>query len=189
MSPAVAILAQACPPPLTVLSPAPLLISVNMEPAKKLSQAEMLEAMSPAPFDQRNRVPASANIQKAPDSRWWRSDSPRGEGEPPDGGVSYVDPNNGATRGVLGHGQRSGPSCYQTQYSAGVGSAAHFKTDQSVPPTISGFSGHIAGKYAGNCVGGTYTKTNEDAVDHLKGTAQTLRYGATAIKMNQMNSS
>merc|ERR1740130_1596857 len=138
--------------------------------------------MSPAPFDQRNRVPAGAQIRKAPVERWWRSDSPRGDGEPADGAAPNIDPNNGATRGVLGHGQRSGPSCYQTQYQTGSGTAAHFKTSSEVPPTISGYSGHIAGKYSGNCVGATYTKTNEDSIEHLKGTAQTLRYGATAIQ-------
>merc|ERR1719263_402553 len=155
-------------------------------PGKKLSQAEMIEALSPAPFDQRNRVSKDAQLDEAPIERWWRSDSPRGPGEPADGAPDYSDPNCGATRGVLGHGQRSGPSCYQSQYQRGSGTAAHFKTTTEVPPTISGYSGHIAGKYSGNVVGGTYTKTNEGAIEHLKGTAQTLRYGATAVQLSSI---
>merc|ERR1712107_628890 len=113
-------------------------------------------------------------------ARWWRSDSPRRPGDPPDCAPPLVDPSMSATRGVLGQGARTGPGCFQTQSQTGTGTAAHFK-NEGVPNTISGYSGHIAGKVAGNCVGGTYDKANEDAIEHLKSTAQTAKFGATAI--------
>lgn len=46
--------------------------------------------------------------------------------------------------------------------------------------TIAGYGGHIAGKAAGNCIGGTYEKSNQDAVEHLKTTSQVLKYPATS---------
>mmetsp|Transcript_38792 Transcript_38792/g.70763 ORF Transcript_38792/g.70763 Transcript_38792/m.70763 type:complete len:159 (+) Transcript_38792:97-573(+) len=151
------------------------------QPAQKLTQAEMLERMSPPVFDQRNIVPHNADIKKSPDSRWWRSDSPVRDGEPPDGVREGDDMGKKETRGVMGFGQRSGPSCFQSQYQTGSGTAAHFK-NEGAPPTISGYSGHIPGKYAGNVVGGTYTKTNSDAQDHLTTTAQTSMFGTQPVQ-------
>mmetsp|Transcript_118329 Transcript_118329/g.205540 ORF Transcript_118329/g.205540 Transcript_118329/m.205540 type:complete len:162 (+) Transcript_118329:53-538(+) len=155
--------------------------SEEPRPAQKLTQAEMLERMSPAPFDQRNIVPKHATVKKSPDGRWWRSDSPVRDGEPEDRVSQDEDFEKKDTRGVLGFGQRTGPSCFQSQYQTGSGTAAHFK-NEGAPPTISGYSGHIPGKYAGNVVGGTYTKTNSDAQDHLTTTAQTSMFGTQPVQ-------
>jgi len=159
-----------------------------MASSKNLSQGEMLEPVHRTTFDQRekdrhmNRVSQDTIIKRSPESRWWRTDSPCRKGEPPDCGFENQTHLNGSTHGVLGHGQRSGPSCHQSTYRKGCGAAAHFQSDRALPPTISGYSGHISGKYAGNIVGGTYRKTNEDAVEHLKSTAQTSRYGSAAFQ-------
>merc|ERR1719473_1999337 len=100
---------------------------VEEEKPRKLNQAEMLEKMSPAPFDQRRRVPEGAQKNKSPENRWWRTDSPRGDDDDPeDCALREVD-KNPPTRGVLGHGKRSGPGCFQTQHQVGVGSHAAFR--------------------------------------------------------------
>merc|ERR1719331_1575945 len=106
----------------------------------------------------------------------WFTVSNRRVGAPPDGVNRSGDTNHGDTRGVLGFGKRTGPSCFRSQYQTGSGTAAHFKSTD-IPPTISGYSGHIAGKYAGNIVGGTYDKTNDAAIEHLKTCEQNLRFG------------
>jgi len=144
------------------------------EKPKKLSQEEMLARMSEEPFNQSKAVPANAVIEESPDGRWWRSDSPRAEGHP-DGANTGADPSLSATRGVLGAGMREGPGNYHTQYQTGSGTAAHFKEDEP-SKLISGYSGHIPGKYAGNIIGGTFDKTNADAVEHLKTTSQAGRF-------------
>lgn len=148
---------------------------------KKLTQAEMLQRLSPPPFNQKKCVPENATIELSPADRWHRSDSPRGEHDDhPDVPPPKPDPNMSETRGVLGYGQRSGPACFQTLHQTGPGVASHFKVPSDAPAMVSGFSGHIAGKVAGNCIGGTFEKANCDAQDHLKTTSQTLRYGTMA---------
>jgi len=138
--------------------------------------------LSPQPFNMRNVVPENAIIEESTEKRWWRSDSPRaGYDEFADIPKDPVDISKSATRGVLGTGRRDGPICYQTSYQTGSGTAAHFK-DVDAPATISGYSGFIAGKYAGNIVGGTFNKTNEDAETHLLSTAQAMRFGASALE-------
>eukprot|EP00929_Paragymnodinium_shiwhaense_P060421 TRINITY_DN3017_c0_g1_i13.p1 TRINITY_DN3017_c0_g1~~TRINITY_DN3017_c0_g1_i13.p1 ORF type:complete len:170 (+),score=25.92 TRINITY_DN3017_c0_g1_i13:94-603(+) len=143
----------------------------------KLSQAELLERLSPIPFTMKNVVPEDAKIAYSDERRWWRSDSPDRTGEGHlDVPRDPVDVTKSATRGVLGNGVRSGPGMYQTSYQCGSGTAAHFK-DETQPKNISGYSGMIPGKYAGNCVGSTYVKSNEDAIEHLKSTAQSMKWG------------
>jgi len=142
----------------------------------KLTQSEMVDHLSPAPFDQRNIVPKDATIKTSPDSRWWRSDSPDREGGHPDVPLDTVDPSKSATRGVLGTGRRDGPGNFQSQYQTGSGTAAHFKPEEGHPRAISGYSGHIAGKYAGNVIGGTFDKSYADAEEHLKSTSQAKSY-------------
>merc|ERR1719160_2479244 len=120
------------------------------------------------------RVPENAKIVKSPEHRWWRSDSPVREGEMPE--HPGHPPNNyseGAdTRGALGQGKRTGPVCYQSSYQTGSGTAAHFKNDAADVPFVSGYSGHIPGKYAGNVIGGTFIADKKEAEEHLKTTLQ-----------------
>eukprot|EP00928_Gymnodinium_smaydae_P074852 TRINITY_DN57870_c0_g1_i1.p1 TRINITY_DN57870_c0_g1~~TRINITY_DN57870_c0_g1_i1.p1 ORF type:complete len:206 (-),score=14.96 TRINITY_DN57870_c0_g1_i1:323-940(-) len=148
----------------------------RLEPKGKLSQAELLMRLSPVPFDMRNVVPANAKTMTPPEGRWWRSDSPGREKDRP---RDALDISMSQTRGVLGFGLRRGPGCFQTSYAAGSGSAAHFQ-DVQYPKSISGYSGHIAGKLAGNVVGGTYNKSLEDSIAHLETTAQARKFGRLA---------
>mmetsp|Transcript_51499 Transcript_51499/g.105803 ORF Transcript_51499/g.105803 Transcript_51499/m.105803 type:complete len:159 (+) Transcript_51499:81-557(+) len=148
----------------------------------KMTQAEMLIKLSPAPFNQSKAVPPDAEVQHSPGERWWRSDSPDREGCP-DGVTKNQSLNESMTRGVLGHGQRTGPGNFQTSSSLGSGTAAHF-VEEEAPPTISGYGGHVAGKNAGNCIGGTYSKANEEAIEHLSKTSQVTRYGPGATQQN-----
>mmetsp|Transcript_13550 Transcript_13550/g.21550 ORF Transcript_13550/g.21550 Transcript_13550/m.21550 type:complete len:155 (+) Transcript_13550:64-528(+) len=147
---------------------------------EKMSQGELLEALCEAPFNQRKCVPHDAIIENSPQERWWRSDSPRaGDDQYPD---APIPPNKSAlsgTRGVLGAGQRTGPGLYVSSSQTGSGSAAHFK-EEGLMQNISGYSGHIPGKYAGNCVGTTFDRSSTDAKEHLKTTSQVERYGALA---------
>mmetsp|Transcript_76401 Transcript_76401/g.247404 ORF Transcript_76401/g.247404 Transcript_76401/m.247404 type:complete len:148 (+) Transcript_76401:91-534(+) len=142
--------------------------------AQKLTQEEMLKRLNEEPFNQSKAVPADAVIEHSPEARWWRSDSPRA-GEHPDLPPQHADPRLSATSGVLGTGQRDGPGNFHTQYQTGSGTAAHYK-EESATKTISGYSGHIAGKYAGNVIGGTFNKSNDDAVKHLQTTSQASKY-------------
>mmetsp|Transcript_74962 Transcript_74962/g.139881 ORF Transcript_74962/g.139881 Transcript_74962/m.139881 type:complete len:161 (-) Transcript_74962:148-630(-) len=149
------------------------------ERAQKLSQAEILERLSPAPFDMRERIPKDAEVIKPHPERWWRTNSPVRDGEEPDEPeVATTGPVvvKASTRGVMNHGKRTGAINFQTVYQCGLGTAAHFKVDDAVAPTISGYSGHIAGKYGGNCIGGTYDKTIEDAYNYLSTTRQASQY-------------
>jgi hypothetical protein len=145
--------------------------------APKLSQAELLEQLSEPVFNQSKAVPADAVVTNSPEERWWRSDSPRA-GDFPDNANGSGDLTG--TQGVLGAGIRSGPGCYATSSQTGSGKASHFKEDPGAPATIAGFSGHIAGKHAGNIIGGTFEKSNQDAVEHLRTTSQVLKYPTTA---------
>eukprot|EP00429_Kryptoperidinium_foliaceum_P071508 CAMPEP_0176050946 /NCGR_PEP_ID=MMETSP0120_2-20121206/25326_1 /TAXON_ID=160619 /ORGANISM="Kryptoperidinium foliaceum, Strain CCMP 1326" /LENGTH=148 /DNA_ID=CAMNT_0017384385 /DNA_START=84 /DNA_END=530 /DNA_ORIENTATION=+ len=145
-----------------------------MSQAQKMTQAELLEQLSPPPFNQSKAVPKDATLVHSPEERWWRSDSPRGD-EFPDG----AKPQTGAftgTQGALGTGQRSGPGKFVTMSQTGSGTAAHFKEDSDTPHTVPGYGGHIAGKIAGNVIGGTFQRSNEDAVEHLKTTAQATKF-------------
>mmetsp|Transcript_11321 Transcript_11321/g.26056 ORF Transcript_11321/g.26056 Transcript_11321/m.26056 type:complete len:160 (-) Transcript_11321:223-702(-) len=146
--------------------------------AQSLTQAEILERLSPVPFDMRERIPKDAEVIKPHPERWWRSNSPVREGQEPDEPETKSDPVvvKASTRGVMNHGKRTGAINYQTQYQCGLGTAAHFKIDEAVPPTVSGYSGHVAGKYAGNIIGGTYDKTIEDAYGYLQTTRQAMQY-------------
>mmetsp|Transcript_102047 Transcript_102047/g.284069 ORF Transcript_102047/g.284069 Transcript_102047/m.284069 type:complete len:141 (-) Transcript_102047:143-565(-) len=128
---------------------------------QKLTQEEMLSRLSEEPFNQKKCVPPDAKVQVSPEERWWRSDSPRA-GEHPDV------PTQETVRGA-------GTAGFQTQYQTGSGTAAHYK-EEMAPKMISGYSGHIAGKYAGNVIGGTFDKSNADAVEHLKTTSQANRF-------------
>mmetsp|Transcript_105041 Transcript_105041/g.226578 ORF Transcript_105041/g.226578 Transcript_105041/m.226578 type:complete len:193 (+) Transcript_105041:3-581(+) len=152
--------------------------------AKGLSQEELLVKLCEPPFNQSKAVPKDAVIEHTPEARWWRSDSPRemGDDHEEDHTAGHVDSNMSMTAGVLGHGKRSGPTCYMTAMGAGPNKAAHFVEDPRAPVTIAGYGGHIAGKVAGNCIGGTYEKAYLDAQEHLKTTSQTMRYGATSHK-------
>mmetsp|Transcript_52988 Transcript_52988/g.134425 ORF Transcript_52988/g.134425 Transcript_52988/m.134425 type:complete len:151 (+) Transcript_52988:85-537(+) len=149
-------------------------------PAKKMTQAELVEQMSPPPFNQSKNVPKDAVISHSPEERWWRSDSPR-SGEHPD--LPKATPGLSATSGVLGAGLRQGPGTFHTCASTGPNSAAHFKEEEGAPRTIPGYGGHIAGKVAGNCIGSTYEKGNQDGVEHLKTTSQVLKYPTSAAGM------
>merc|ERR1719238_1342299 len=78
------------------------------------------------------------------------------------------------TQGVFGWGKRGK---FESQYQTGCGTAHHFKVDgESLPPTISGYSGFIPGKYAGNVVGGTFNQSNYDAENHLRRTVQAMHH-------------
>eukprot|EP00931_Biecheleriopsis_adriatica_P010603 TRINITY_DN11167_c0_g1_i1.p1 TRINITY_DN11167_c0_g1~~TRINITY_DN11167_c0_g1_i1.p1 ORF type:complete len:171 (-),score=34.42 TRINITY_DN11167_c0_g1_i1:45-488(-) len=125
---------------------------------KKMTQAELLEILSPPPFNQRRTVPEDAVIEHSPESRWWRSDSPRlGDDPHADRAPEYQsDPTLSSTAGSIGYGKREGPGNFQTSSQTGSGSAAHFKNHPDAPPTISGFSGHYPGKDGQNCIGGTF---------------------------------
>mmetsp|Transcript_25958 Transcript_25958/g.60021 ORF Transcript_25958/g.60021 Transcript_25958/m.60021 type:complete len:168 (+) Transcript_25958:90-593(+) len=123
-----------------------------------LSAGELLLLLSPPAFDMRQRIPKGATIAKSPPERWWRSDSPLGH--PDDAPDSFV-----KTRGASGSCQ------YHTQYQVGAGTAAHFK-QTTHPKTVSGYSGHIAGKYSGSVMGGTYNKALADAEEYLKTQSQ-----------------
>jgi len=149
----------------------------------KLSQEELLTRLSPPPFDQRNTVPANAVVDKPPKERWWRTDSPPRTDQPV-GHTRAAQCDSNAmsmsdTRGTLGLGKRTGPGCYQSQYQCGSGTSASFDP-KGVPPAITGYSGHIPGKYAGNIVGGTFYKANEDARAHLATTSQAQVYPGPA---------
>merc|ERR550525_608831 len=135
----------------------------------------MMTRLSEEPFNQKKCVPPDAKIEVSPEERWWRSDSPRA-GEHPDVPPQEDNPAFSQTRGVLGGGHREGPGNFQTQYQTGSGTAAHFKEEEGGNKTISGYSGHIAGKYAGNVIGGTFDKANADATEHLKTTSQAKRF-------------
>merc|ERR1719229_1093515 len=135
-----------------------------------------MDRLNPEPFNMRTSVPENATIKRSPPERWWRSDSPDRDGSHPDLPKAAADPALSATRGVLGGGRRSGPILFQTQSQTGTGTASHFKMDPEAPSKISGYSGHIAGKQAGNCIGGTFDEANRMAETHLKTTTQTLRF-------------
>mmetsp|Transcript_44962 Transcript_44962/g.96937 ORF Transcript_44962/g.96937 Transcript_44962/m.96937 type:complete len:156 (+) Transcript_44962:252-719(+) len=144
----------------------------------KMTQAELLEQLSPPPFNQRKAVPPEAVLEYSPEERWWRSDSPRADpypDVPPESGSGLS-----ATQGVLGAGLRSGPGNFVTTGQTGPISAAHVKEDGTAPRTIPGYGGHIAGKIAGNCIGTTYEKSNQDAIEHLKTTSQVIKYPTLA---------
>eukprot|EP00443_Scrippsiella_acuminata_P073184 CAMPEP_0115553872 /NCGR_PEP_ID=MMETSP0271-20121206/96996_1 /TAXON_ID=71861 /ORGANISM="Scrippsiella trochoidea, Strain CCMP3099" /LENGTH=204 /DNA_ID=CAMNT_0002987569 /DNA_START=54 /DNA_END=668 /DNA_ORIENTATION=- len=151
-----------------------------MEEAKTPEEAlKIITSMQPEKFEQRNIVPVNAKYQMSHPERWWRSHSPVDNvGDFPDDPKPNPDIRMSSTRGALGFGQRSGPVCFQTQYQTGAGVAAHFK-DTSPNKTISGYSGFLAGKYAGNVAGGTYNKTVSDAQAHLRTTSQALRFGGS----------
>merc|ERR1712066_605438 len=104
-----------------------------------MSQAEMLEAMSPAPFNQSKAVPKDAEVQHTHQERWWRSDSPREEGDPhPDLPKTESNTNLANTQGVLGHGQRHGrPGAFHTNAQTGPATSP-FKTEGDAPATIAG---------------------------------------------------
>lgn len=148
----------------------------------KLTQAEMLEKLSPAPFDMRNVVPHGSKIQASPEARWWRSSSPERDN---DGSFHPDEPRQAppremsATRGVLGLGKRQGPVVYSTSAQTGSNTSPVFNNGEEVPPHCSGYSGFIAGKVAGNVIGGTFDATNQRARDHLEGTGQAQRFGPT----------
>eukprot|EP00927_Polykrikos_kofoidii_P071469 TRINITY_DN67730_c0_g1_i1.p1 TRINITY_DN67730_c0_g1~~TRINITY_DN67730_c0_g1_i1.p1 ORF type:complete len:181 (+),score=33.22 TRINITY_DN67730_c0_g1_i1:71-544(+) len=146
----------------------------------KLTQEELLDRLSEKPFDMRNVVPGNAVVESSPEQRWWRSDSPERDGSGnADVPRDPADLSKSQTRGVLGFGERSGPGCYQTSYQTGSGTAAQVR-DGDDPKTIAGYSGFVPGKYAGNVIGGTFNKSNEDAQEHLKQTAQAQRFGKDA---------
>jgi len=146
---------------------------MSSKTGEKISQADMLQRMSPPPFDQRNVVPKEAKIVKSPADRWWRSDSPL-RGQEKDFSVDTAKAPSPNTQGVFGWGKRGK---FESQYQTGSGTAHHFKVDgESLPPTISGYSGFIPGKYAGNVVGGTFNQSNYDAENHLRRTVQAMKY-------------
>lgn len=148
-----------------------------MPPKQKISQSEMLEKLSPPSFDQRNVVPKDAKIVKSPADRWWRSDSPL-KGQEQDFSLTKAAAPSPNTQGVFGWGKRGK---FESQYQTGSGTAHHFKVDgESLPPTISGYSGFIPGKYAGNVVGGTFNQSNYDAENHLRRTVQAMKYSPDA---------
>eukprot|EP00449_Zooxanthella_nutricula_P028856 CAMPEP_0198539652 /NCGR_PEP_ID=MMETSP1462-20131121/49868_1 /TAXON_ID=1333877 /ORGANISM="Brandtodinium nutriculum, Strain RCC3387" /LENGTH=149 /DNA_ID=CAMNT_0044269711 /DNA_START=72 /DNA_END=521 /DNA_ORIENTATION=+ len=144
----------------------------------KLTQAELLEKLSEPPFNQSKAVPENAEVTKSNPATWWRSDSPRGDADPD---LQAAANPLSVTSGVLGEGNRTGPGTFASSASCGPNTAAHFQNPAGAGTRIiSGYSGHIAGKYAGNCIGGTFEKSNEDAVEHLKTTHQVQKYGVGA---------
>jgi len=150
-----------------------------------LTAGELLLRLSPPAFDMRHTIPKGATIEKTPPERWWRSNSPVVDrDDPPDHPqpASQVLENGSlsSTRGVLGFGRRTGACRYQSQYQVGSAPSAQFRLHAEQPKTVSGYSGHIPGKYAGNVIGGTYNKTLVDAEEYLKTTPQTDVYGPRA---------
>jgi len=154
--------------------------SLTSESADGQTEADESKTVHRSPFDQRNIVGQDTRIIKSHPARWWRSISPGLEAYP-DLESEAPDASKSSTRGVLGFGKRTGPGCFQTQYQMGSGTAAHYKDSDKYAKTISGYSGFIAGKYAGNPIGGTFEATNKAAEAHLQETMrQTLQRPATS---------
>lgn len=107
-------------------------------------------------------------------SMWWRTDSPIRDGERD---YSLDSPSKAPEKseGVFGWGKK--PQ-YYTCYQVGSGSRHNFSSVRENKPTVvSGYSGFIPGKYAGNIIGGTFNQTNFDAENHLRRTVQAMRIG------------
>jgi hypothetical protein len=104
--------------------------------------------------------------------KWWRSDSPRSESLE-QVTIATQEREQRTTHGVFYFGKRNQQT---TQYRIGSGSNHAFTnkdaTGNDPPPSISGYSGFIPGKYAGNVIGGTYNQCNYLADIHLRSTCQ-----------------
>eukprot|EP00930_Biecheleria_cincta_P067095 TRINITY_DN5348_c0_g1_i1.p1 TRINITY_DN5348_c0_g1~~TRINITY_DN5348_c0_g1_i1.p1 ORF type:complete len:148 (-),score=16.35 TRINITY_DN5348_c0_g1_i1:333-776(-) len=137
---------------------------------KKVSQSEMLEILSPPPFNQRRTVPDDAIITYSPQKRWWRSDSPQRSNDAfADQAPRYQpDPTLSMTAGSLGFGKRNATAYFMTASQVGPGRAAHFENDPDTLPTISGFSAHYPGKAGGNIIGTTFNRSLTGALAHTR---------------------
>eukprot|EP00438_Fugacium_kawagutii_P024281 Skav232547 [mRNA] locus=scaffold7124:19874:25012:+ [translate_table: standard] len=128
-----------------------------------VGQAELLELLSPPPFNQKKCVPPDAVILTSPEERWWRSDSPRLPGDSfPDVPPPKQSPGSPWTL-PQGHGLRSGPILFQTTAQTGCGTAAHFKMEDTQGAGLGGVSswwqgGHFPGKQGANIIGATFDK-------------------------------
>jgi len=163
-------------------------------PPKKKSQAELLELLSEPPFDQRRSVPPNAQVTYSRPETWWRTDSPRGV---PDADQDAreeqwmktyreeVEPEAEDLQGVPKTGVfswRKRPE-YKSNYQVGFAPAT--KSAVNGAGSVSGYSGFIPGKYAGGSLGCTFNAANIEAENHLKRTAQAVRYGVVdAATMN-----
>lgn len=159
---------------------------------KKKTQAELLLLLSPAPFDQRNTsYLTDATISRSQPDTWWRTESPRDKDEQQDI-LQWTHEYNTKpktpepetirdcpTTGVFSWRKR--PE-HLSQYQVGLGPVGPYKAEDTDARagTISGYSGFIPGKYAGNTVGGTFNQSNYDAEQHLMRTAQAIQYGVAA---------
>jgi hypothetical protein len=156
-------------------------------PPKKKTQAELLELLSEPPFNQRNTVPPDATIINSQPETWWRTDSPRGvpddeaEAQERQWMSTYKEPEpegpelDGIPKtGVFSWRKRPEyKSCYQVGYGPAT------RTAVNGTGTISGYSGFIPGKYAGGSLGCTFNAAGIEAENHLKRTAQAVRYGVS----------
>jgi hypothetical protein len=155
-------------------------------PPKKKSQAELLELLSEPPFNQRRSVPPDAVVTRSRPETWWRSDSPRGVPDPEaeareeEWMKTYreeKEPEAAELQGVPKNGVfswRKRPE-YKSVYQVGFCPATQAAVNGS--GTVSGYSGFIPGKYAGGSLGCTYSAASIEAENHLKRTAQAVRFG------------
>lgn len=117
------------------------------------------------------------NIVLSNSKTWWRSDSPRTErfsDEGAEGGARARTPSPDHLAGVPFSGVfsvRKRPQ-YQSQYQVGFGPATKNPPKGERPGSVTGYSGFIAGKYAGNVIGTTYSASGFDCENHLLRTSQ-----------------
>jgi len=133
-------------------------------PQTKLSQAEMLERLTAAPFKQTRAVPKEAVVERSPEARWWRSDSPDREGLP-DGTRAF-------------EGERAARPLHSST-AAGCGTSAHYQ-DREESKLIVGYSGHIPGKLSGNVLAGNFSQTVAESQEYVK-TSRANRLGEGSV--------
>ena len=140
---------------------------------------ELLTKLSPPPFVMRDRARGASRVVKSPAEHWWRTSSPETS---PRGHRTYevdvAEPavDNRPSLGVFGYTRR--PE-YSSNYQVGHSPANFPRTVPSVGgfSLIPGYSGFIPGKAAGNCIGGTFARSNLDAECHLRTTLQAEKCG------------
>jgi len=85
---------------------------------------------------------------------------------------------NETARGVFKHFDRRGQ--YESSYAVLHG-PSHKSFENAGTSVISGYGGHIPGKYTGNCLGGTFDEMNRAAHNHLLNTAQAWVVGSSPL--------
>ncbi|CAK0898429.1 unnamed protein product [Prorocentrum cordatum] len=134
--------------------------------AKKMTQAEVLQALSPPPFRQAKAVPSDAEVEHSRQEKWWRSDSPRD---------NHGDDGIGVPVAERGHDTGR----FHTTSNSGSGTACHFQ-ESSEMKAIPGYSGFIRGKASGNIIGKSFAGTVKDAEEHLATNCKAARLAAQA---------